>query len=1027
MESLDTPLSVSLAAGGTAAHPDAPEIVDTLFAPNGIAAAMSLAMVAWDAEMRIVGWNKAAECLFGWSAQETLGRPAIELLPEDMHGKIPEITRQLHADELPAYDINLHTTRDGRRIVCGWDCIPLKNPDGSLLAAVFLGRDVTRQRQEIRERERILAIAAAANTAHDLDEILLILRNAIIEIEGFDRAGVWLIENGILYGTWGTDEAGQLRDEHDICGTPEEFPIGMEKVARGVHPYYLESETLINYPRLGQVNIEVKRDYAVVGMYTQGELIGLICVDNLLSARRISEADVQVLLPFSEQAAVVIANARLREERERRAERNRRLMEIASAINASLELDKILRLVRDALIEEGGFDRAGIFLVENNKVHGAWGTDMQGRVRDEHHLLDPLEGSSPHIERMQSGRLTHFIGQERLGEPGYGDILVTSAIIALRAGGELVGLLCMDNAISGRPLVEENVASMLEFAEQTAIAVRNARLLEERQRHLDRQRRLASLAAAISASMALNDILRMMRDAVTEVGGFDRAAVYLYDRETHRLQGTWGTERQGQPIDESDFFFYLEEADDAPFITPVVHGEQPYALTADYAAMYGLPIGHPMYGVRAHAAVSLRVGSDVVGVVFVDNLIRDTPITEEDIEGLLPFAEQAAVAIQNARLFAELRQVQEALVRSEKMRAVGELASGVAHNVNNVLAAVLGYTELIQDAASVPAEVRRYAQTIERAALDGAAIVRRVQRFAYRKNETGLATFDLATVAGEAIEMTRPAWHNQATGRGVKIEVKTGLQTGLTVRGEASEIREVLVNLIRNAVDAMPDGGALTILCHAEESDGIVAVTDTGIGMDEQTCRRIFEPFFTTKSAGLGIGLGLSVAWGIMDRHKGRIEVQSAPGEGSLFRVCLPLADEIEAPGTLAGATRRLEGIHILLVEDEEIVAEGLAQVLEARGAEVDRARDASGALEWLRDHATQCDIVISDHGMVGMTGMELLASIRERYPGLRRILLSGWGANLPDEADTSAADQVLTKPVGMDALAATIAELIRR
>jgi PAS domain S-box-containing protein len=847
MEPRDPATDCSLPDDMTAVHHDAPAIIHALFAPTGLAGAIPLAMVAWDPRLHIIAWNREAAAMLGWSAKEAVGKTAAELLP-DCAG-----AERIVAESLPAHITLRHVTRDGRKIVCEWDISLLRKADGSLLAAVFAGRDVTRQQQAVRERERMFAIAAAANAARDLDEILLIVRNAIIEVEGFERAGVWLVDNGLLYGTWGTDELGQLRDEHDIVGRPEDFPLGMRVVARGERSYYLEKNALVAYPGMVERRITERYDYATVGMVTQGKLIGIISADNVLSGRSLSEDDVQALLPFSEQAAMVIANARL---------------------------------------------------------------------------------------------------------------------------------------------------------------------LEERRRHLDRQRRLASLAAAISASTALNDVLRMVRDAIVEVGGFDRASVCLYDRETDRLLGTWGTSRQGELEDESDQSFSV--AEDTVEIQRVVRGELAYALIANYTAQYHPSPDHTMYGVRAHAVVPLRVGEDVVGIVFVDNLLRQTPITDEDIEALLPFTEQAAVAIQNARLFAELRQTQEALLRSEKMRAVGELASGVAHNVNNVLAAILGYAELIQEAENVSAELAHFARTIERAALDGAEIVRRVQQFARWKNETSPTVFDLAAVASEAIEMARPAWRNQAAGRGVKIEVKTRLQPGLLARGEASEIREVLVNLLRNAVDAMPEGGMLTVCCHDEDRQGVVSVADTGVGMDEMTRQRVFEPFFTTRS-GRGMGLGLSVAWGIMERHKGRIEVLSAPGHGSQFQIRLPLADESEVTASAPEEGNTLEGTRILLVEDEELVAEGVARMLLARGAEVAFVQSAYEALDWLTASAADCDVVISDHGMVGMTGLELLAVIRQRYPSLRRILLSGWGTNLPGAHDASAAEQILAKPVRLADLASAV------
>ncbi len=382
----------------------------------------------------------------------------------------------------------------------------------------------------------------------------------------------------------------------------------------------------------------------------------------------------------------------------------------------------------------------------------------------------------------------------------------------------------------------------------------------------------------------------MVRDAIVDAGGFDRAGVFLYDPECNALRGTWGTDRAGGLEDISYQEYALDPDSQAPMLR-VARGELDYALSSDFTESNQIGAGDPMVGVRAHAVLALRANDLFLGVVAVDNLLGGAPIHAEDIQGLLPFAELAAVAIANSRLFQELRQAQEALIRTEKLRAVGELASGIAHNINNILTAVLGYAELIRTTPDLSPEIAYYARTVERAASDGADIVRRMQHFASMETSAQKTRFNLADVAQEALQLVRPAWQTQAVERGVKIAAEIRLDTPLWVRGVASELREVIVNLVTNALHAMPDGGTLTIRGLTENGKAVIEVRDTGVGMAEPVYKRIFEPFFTTKGPSLGTGLGLSVAWGIVNQHQGRIDVQSALGEGSVFRVVLPLAD----------------------------------------------------------------------------------------------------------------------------------------
>jgi PAS domain S-box-containing protein len=894
------------------------------------------------------------------------------------------------------------------------------------------------ERENLIERQRRLASLAAAISARtELNYILRMVRDAIVEVAGFDRAGVFLYNPRAqqLEGAWGTDRQGNVeRTDYLVHAMDFESTAAVWRVARGEEEYALCHDLTAERGLVPSHRMHGVHHHATVAMKAGDETVGIIAVDNLLTNAPITSDDIAVLLPFAEQAAVAIQNAKLQAEREKLIERQRRLGSLAAAISGRTELNDILRMVRDAIVEVAGFDRAGVCLYNklSQQLEGTWGTDRQGN-REESSLVLPIEpDSQAGLWRVIRGETDFALCQDMTAEydlqpddPMHG--VHCHAAVAMKAGGEIVGVVTVDNLLTNAPITPDDVAVLLPFSEQAAVAIQNARLWDERETLAARQVRLANLSSAVNARMDLNEILRMVRDAAVETAGFDRAGVFLYDTETSTLRGTWGTDLTGHVEDIAGWV--RREPDGG--ITPVARlltGDAAYIVTEDYAREQELTPDNAMYSIHAHAVVKLASDGQTLGVLTVDNALTNRPIKEEEVQVLLPFTNQAAVAIQNARLFEQLHKTQEALVRAERLRALGELAGGVAHNINNLLTAVLGYSELIQQEPDVPAPIAHYARIIERAGLDGAEIVRRVRQFAQNETAAAMEPFDLAKTLREALDLTRPLWRNHADAHGTVIKIETNIPSEVRAIGIGTEIREVVVNVIKNALEAMPEGGTLGMSCRVQADQAIIEVSDTGVGMDEATRKRVFEPFFTTKGVGIGTGLGLSLAWGIIRRHGGRIEVESAPGEGTRFRIQLPLAHKSQViDETPDEAPVMLHGVRILLVEDEEVVAESVARLLITRGATVALAETGDEALEWLAEHADICDIVLSDHGMPGMTGLDMLARIRDEHPRLRRILLSGWGASPPGATDVSAAECVLTKPIRQRDLLRALHDLARR
>ena len=434
--------------------------------------------------------------------------------------------------------------------------------------------------------------------------------------------------------------------------------------------------------------------------------------------------------------------------------------------------------------------------------------------------------------------------------------------------------------------------------------------------------------------------------------------------------------------------------------------------------------------------VPLFAREQVIGVI---TLVRIGPerrwFIDEDLELATLFAAQGSSAIANARMYEqikvaydELRATQSQLVQSAKLNALGEMAGGVAHDFNNILAAILGRTQLLLRAATDP-ELERQLQVIEQAALDGASTVRRVQEFTRLRQDEHFVTIEINRVLADVVELTRPAWMTNAKKRGVTVEVRLFCDARQPIAGNASELREVFTNLILNALDAMPWGG-LILITSQDSADGVVVrVRDTGLGMDPETQARIFDPFFTTKPV-KGTGLGLSVAYGIVTRHHGLITVESQPGLGTEFVLRFP-SHQIEAasqPQTPPSDNGEITALRILVVDDEEPVLEVLADMLRNRGQEVRLGVGGEAGLSEFQRWRPQ--VVFSDLGMPEVNGWDVARRVKSQAPETPVVLVTGWGSQLEEgSAQARGVDLIMAKPFSMedvDQALRQVSEMIR-
>ncbi len=369
-----------------------------------------------------------------------------------------------------------------------------------------------------------------------------------------------------------------------------------------------------------------------------------------------------------------------------------------------------------------------------------------------------------------------------------------------------------------------------------------------------------------------------------------------------------------------------------------------------------------------------------------------------------------------------LQKTKEAIVQRERMHALGKMASGIVHDFNNLLAPILGFTELLLTFPSMmedTTKVSTYLQKIRTAATDGAAVVSRLREF-YRSREEAEEPeeFSPQHAVEQVLELTRHRWLNEAQASGHEIAVDADLRETPLVMGVVAEIRQALTNLVLNAADAMPEGGTISVRTRGVGNWVCIQIADTGTGMTPETRMRCFEPFFTTKGK-FGTGLGLAIVFGIVERHRGRMDLDSEPGRGTTFTIWLPASIDGANKGVVLNAAAKdtnVRPLRILLVDDEDLFLEVVSENLLVMGHSVDCFTDPTAALE--NFYKQRYDLVITDRAMPGMTGDQLAMRAREYQPSIPVVLLTGFGNIIKQSGEQPPnISEVLPKPLSQQML----------
>jgi signal transduction histidine kinase/CheY-like chemotaxis protein/HAMP domain-containing protein len=572
------------------------------------------------------------------------------------------------------------------------------------------------------------------------------------------------------------------------------------------------------------------------------------------------------------------------------------------------------------------------------------------------------------------------------------------------------------------------------------------------QRQLSRLDLLHRITRAVGARQDLNSIFQVVIRHLEEDMPVDFGCICLYNPLEEILTVT----SVGARSLETTFELALPERARVPVdrngLGRCVRGELVYEPDIG-ASTVPFPSTLAKGGLRALVVAPLRAESRVFGVLVAARREPES-FSSGDCEFLRQLSEHVALAAHQAQLYdalhrayEDLRQSQETVVQQERLRALGQMASGVAHDINNAISPIALYTEsLLEREPTLSDRARSYLTTIQTAIYDVARTVSRMREF-YRPQDghATLAKIELDRIIRGVVELTQARWRDLPQERGAVIELQTDFaRPPAAIMGAENEIRDALTNLVFNAADAMPDGGTLTVrtksvvrrptgAAEAEAAEEMIylEVSDTGVGMDPETRRRCLEPFFTTKGE-RGTGMGLAMVYGMAQRHRAELEIDSAPGEGTTVRLVFP-----PAPRTEEETVKQLalglpaRPLRILIVDDDPIIIESLRETLRGdahRVTAADGGQAGIAAFDAALAKGEPFELVITDLGMPYVDGRRVAAAIKGGAPKTPVILLTGWGERLmADNQVPPHVDRVLNKPPRLKELRTALAELSRR
>jgi len=892
-------------------------------------------------------------------------------------------------------------------------------------------------RERLRETSTLLAVGRVLSQPDAGRDAMRRVASEVARAFGADMVGAYLLDERKERLV----AVGGYHVPRDLLPFFQQRPLVL-----GDFPWLLEgwrqgravwSSDVPNDPRFDRGWVENLPAHSVLFVPTlaRGEPVGGLFLVWWHTGRVFEPAEIRLVEGVAAQVGLAMENADLARQTQVKLAETQTLLSVSRALSSTLDFQALLRHFLRAVATTLGADCVGSWLVQED---GEW--------------LEPVAGYRVPPERLAAFRgfrvslLKHpFYAQAaRTRRPVFtSDAMHDSRIPAMiREQGPhrsqlFVPVVVKDRMIAAfaavwwetpREFSQDEIALLEAIANQAGVALENGRLFEENRQRLEELLVLHDLSRAVTGQLERGAIVDALRRHIARVLDARNLVVIVRDAEREDLEVVLRVTDGADDAREPRRY----PLGDIGLMSVVLATSRP-VRTDDYAAECGRHGVEPIQGaaeLRHWLGVPMTAGEQVLGVIALRGGPR--PFSAADERLLLNIAHLAALALRSVRLFeertrayGELAAAQDQLVRTEKLRALGEMASGVAHDFNNLLASVLGRAQLLMRRVQDPQQLQ-WLRVIERSALDGAQTVRRLQEFTRIRRDQPMVPLDVTQMVRDALDITQSRWREEPVSRGVVIEVRTELAAVPPILGDAAELREALTNLILNAVDAMPTGGTLGLVTTVGDDHVEIAVSDTGVGIPPAVREKIFDPFFTTKGP-QGTGLGLSLTYGIVVRHGGFVTVDSEEGRGSTFRLSFPSAATVETP---TAASVRPDAVpartlRCLVVDDEEAVRTVLGDVVESAGHHATMVGGGAEAIERFRAEAF--DVVLTDLAMPRVSGWQVARAVKQIAPRVPVVIVTGFGVELtPEERRTHGVDHVLVKPLQIQEILDALAEVAR-
>ena len=457
-------------------------------------------------------------------------------------------------------------------------------------------------------------------------------------------------------------------------------------------------------------------------------------------------------------------------------------------------------------------------------------------------------------------------------------------------------------------------------------------------------------------------------------------------------------------INDTEIIQYLNK-----FNEIVVNSNQDILLNLSEIQDSKLVEKFKLIGIVSYMAIAVEYYDIAKGVIWIGRYENNKELSKNNIDHLKSICKTAFYLIQEQKRFSDM---QNRLIQNEKLRAMGEMAAGITHDVNNILTPILGSVQLLKDTIKEK-EILKLLSVIEICAYDGMNITNKVKKLTKKYNDDDFETFSIDSVISDAIDLTKSKWLTESVFKGIKIEIIKSLKSNETVQGNITEIREVFINIIANAIDAMPQGGKIEVITKNKASRVIIEIRDNGMGMNKEIQKRIFEPFFTTKGNN-GSGLGLSISYNIVLSHKGSMKIESEENVGTSFIVKLPICENVvKSEEEVARDVIDFKG-NILVIDDQEQIRNVVSSMIKS----IAKCKIKTCGCDNLDSELKRrkYDIIVCDFTMPSINGLQVAQKVKEINKQTYFCLMTGWVGSFEGQ-EMNNVDFVLNKPINKESL----------